>query len=231
MTGFRAGGTLRVGLFPSFMYTRAADRTLAGVAVELSRALGTRLGCAVELIELPAPPQVVASLKAGETDIAFLGIDPVRGADVDYAGPLMRADLTFLVGPGVDASTIAEADRPDIRVAVVRGHTMETALTGKLAHAKQVPAPTPDAAFDLVCSGAADVSAGIRPGLMAYAARLPGSRVLADRYGSNTIALAVLKGQPERLAEIVSFTRDSKASGLAARAVELACLQGVEIVG
>ena len=229
MTGFEPGSTLRVALFPSFMYVKAADGTLHGVAIELAQALAQWLGVRAQLVEKAAPPQVVESLKAGETDIAFLGIDPVRGADVDFAGPLMRAEFTLLVGPTVKVGSIAEADRLGVSIAVVRGHAMETALRGKFPSARTVPADTPDAAFDLLMQDMVDVSAGIRPGLMAYAPRLPCSHVLADSYGSNTIALAVLKGQPERLARLVAFTREAKASGLARRAIDHARLQGIEV--
>ena len=58
---------------------------------------------------------------------------------------------------------------------------------------------------------------------------MPGSRVLADNYGRNTIALAVLKGQPERLAYVGEFAAQAKASGLAERAVANAGLGGVEV--
>lgn len=229
MTGFKAGSAVRVALFPSFMYVKAADGTLHGVAIELAQALAERLGVTAQLIEKAAPPQVVESLKAGETDIAFLGIDPVRGADVDFAGPIMRAQFTLLVGPTVKVDSIAEVVRLGASIAVVRGHAMETALRGKFPHATTVPADTPDAAFELLLQDRADISAGIRPGLMAYAPRLPESRVLADNYGSNTIALAVLKGQPERLSTLVDFSRDAKASGLVRRAIDHAGLQGVEV--
>lgn len=227
-------GALRIGLFPSFMYTRvvtggSGSPELEGIAVALGRALAARRGDKLESIEYAAPPQVVAGLKAGGCDAAFLGIDPVRARDVEFGPPLMRADLTFIVPAGSAAISMADIDQPGVRVAVVRNHTMETQLLGKLAAASMVYAATPDAAIELLRAGAADVAAGIRPGLMAYAARLPGARVLADRYGSNAIALAVLKGRPAPLAEITAFSAAAKASGLAHSALAAAGLLGVEV--
>lgn len=229
MADFASSRQLRVALFPSFMYVKTPSGELAGVAVELARALGARLGIEAVLCEFPAPPQVVDSLATGACDVAFLGIDPARAADVDFARPLMRADLTFLVPAASAALTIKDADRPGARIAVVRNHAMDTALRGKLAHAEKIYADTPDAAFELLLHGKVDICAGIRPGLIAYAARLPGSRVLDDRYASNTIALAVCKGQAERLARLDDFTREAKASGLAQRALANAGLHGVEV--
>lgn len=226
-----SGAELRFGLFPSFMYVKArVTGELAGIAVELAHALASDLGMSARLIEFPAPPQVVAALRDGECEVAFLGIDPVRGADVDYSPPLMRADFTYLVPAGCDVATIAGADRPGTRIAVVRGHAMETALVGKISSAHLVHAATPDAAFALLTDGAADVLAGIRPGLLAYAERLVGARVLAECYGSNTLALAVRKGDASGLARIRAFVVQAKASGLAVRSIVNAGLRGVDVV-
>ena len=80
------------------------------------------------------------------------------------------------------------------------------------------------------CAGGdADILAGIRPGLLGYAARLPGSRVLEERYGANVLALAVRKGQAGRLAYVSEFIVEAGKSGLVRRAVASAGLGGVEI--
>lgn len=223
-------GKLRVALFPSFMYAKKPGTgELTGVAVEITRALCERLGVEAVLIEFLSPPNVIEGFKAGACDVAFLGIDPIRANDVDFSSPLMRADFTYLVPAESSISRIEEADRPDVRIALVRGHAMDTALRGKLRQAKAVYTDTPDAAFALLQRAEVNVVAGIRPGLLAYASRLPGSRVLDDRYGSNTIAMAVPKGQAERLAYVADFITEAKASGLAQRALAVAGLRGIEI--
>jgi polar amino acid transport system substrate-binding protein len=225
------GGELRIGLFPSFMYVREpGSGTLRGIAVELARPLAADLGMMARLIEYPAPPQVVAALRDGACDVAFLGVDPVRGRDVDFSPPLMRADFTFLVPPGSAVGAIADVDSPGVRIAVVLGHAMETALAGQVEQATRVYAATPDAAFELLQGGGADVLAGIRPGLMAYARRFPRSAVLSDKYGANTLALAVAKGDAEGLARISAFVAAAKASGLAQHAIAAAGLEGIDVV-
>jgi polar amino acid transport system substrate-binding protein len=225
------GGPLRIGLFPSFMYVRETGTgLLRGIAVELAQPLAADLGMTARLIEYPAPPQVVAALRDGACDVAFLGVDPVRGKDVDFSPPLMRSEFTFLVPPGSAVGAITDADRPGVRIAVVHGHAMETALAGQVERATRVFAATPDAAFELMQGGGADVLAGIRPGLMAYARRYPGSALLPDRYGANTLALAVAKGDAEGLARISAFVAAAKVSGLAQRAIAAAGLEGIDVV-
>ena len=181
------------------------------------------------MIEFPIPPDAVRGLAAGECDVAFLGIDPGRAADVDFSPPYLQADFTFLVPAGAAIDSIADLDRPGFRVAVVRHHVMDVALRGKLKHATPVYAANPDAAFDLLRAGNAEVLAGIRPGLLRCSAELPGARVLESRYGANILAMAVAKGLAGRLAYVGEFIEQAKASELLQRSIAKAGLRGVEV--
>lgn len=224
-------GKVRIALFPSFFYTKKPGTgELQGVGIEIARAFAARLGVEVVLHEYPSPPQVIHGLKVGECDVAFLGIDPDRATEVDFSPAYMQADFTFLVPAGSAIRRNSDADRPGVRVAVVRDHAMDFALRGKLKHVKPVYAKTPDAAFGLLRARQADVLAGIRPGLLRYSAELPGSRVLEDRYGTNVLALAVAKGQAGRLAYVSEFIEEARRSGLLQRAIASASLGGVQVV-
>jgi len=189
-------GTVRVGLFASFVYTKnPATGELRGVGVEIARALAARIGVEVLLVERSDPAEIVEYLKAGACDVALLGITADRAAEVDFSPPYLQADLTYLVPAGSSVRRVADADQPGVRIAIVRNHAMDFALRGKLKQAEPVYAETPDAAFDLLRTGHVTVQAGIRPGLLAYSTQLPGSRVLEDRFGANVIGMAVRKGQ------------------------------------
>jgi polar amino acid transport system substrate-binding protein len=223
-------GALRLALFPSFFYRRdATSGEPRGVGIEIAWALASAIGVALRPSEYASPPKVVETLVAGAADVALLGIDPVRGRDVDFSPPLIAADFTFLVPENSAARTIADADRPGSRVALVRHHAMDTALRGKLSAATPVYADTPDAAFEMFRSGQAEVLAGIRPGLLMYAGMMPGARVIEGRYGRNVIALAVKKGEAGLLAFVGEFVAAAKTDGTVARAIESAGLHGVEI--
>lgn len=225
-----ASATLRVGLFPSFFYSRAKGGELVGWGIEMARALAAQLGLEPEFLERASPPAVVSALRAGECDIAFIGITPERKSEVDFSAPWVRGEFTFLVPAGSAVARIGDADKPGIRVGVVRNHAMDAALKGKLAAATTIYADTPDAAFALLESGEVDALAGIRPGLNAYAARAPGSRVLADSYGANVIGLAVAKGEPQWHALICRFVEGSKSDGSARAAAERVGARGLDIV-
>jgi ABC-type amino acid transport substrate-binding protein len=67
-------GTVRVGLFASFLYTKnPATGELRGVGIEIARALAARLGVEVLIVERADPAEIVECLKAGACDVALLG--------------------------------------------------------------------------------------------------------------------------------------------------------------
>ena len=97
-----------------------------------------------------------------------------------------------------------------------------------MPHATRVYAATPDAAFELLRAGSADVLAGVRPGLLSYARQWLDARVLNERYGRNIIALAVPKGVADWRAFVGEFAERARADGSVRRAIAQAGLTGVQ---
>jgi polar amino acid transport system substrate-binding protein len=167
-------------------------------------------------------------LNAGACDVAFMG--PERAGKVDLSSPIVELDYTCLVPAGSPIHCMTDVDRPGVRLAAVRNHLSTVALSRILKHAELVTAETPDATFALLCSGNFDTMVQVRPALLDYSAKLPGSRVLEERYGVNLAAIVVAAGQTGgRLAYINEFVAEAKASGLIQRAIDCAGLRGVQV--
>jgi polar amino acid transport system substrate-binding protein len=223
-------GKIRVGLFPPQYIKDPITGELCGVFVEIVRALGARIGAEVVLVEQPTPRQVVDCLNGGACDIASLGFDPSRVAQVGgFSPPLLQVDYTYLVPARSSICSAVDADHPGVRIAVVRDHASTLALRRILREAEEMEAETVDAAFDLLRAGHVDAWASVRPALLDYSGRLSGSRVLADSYGTNLPALVVAKGQTARLAYLSEFIEEAKASGLVQRAIERAGHAGYQV--
>jgi len=190
------------------------------VAAELVRALAARMGVEMQILGYPTPSKAVECLKARECDLAFLGIEPSRVAEVDFTPPVVQFDYTYLVPAGSPIASVQDADQPGLRIAVVRNHASTMTLTRIAKHAELVGSDLPDAAFDLLRSGKAHAFAAPREVLIDYAATLPGARVLDDAYGVNNIGVGITKGEAGRLAYISEFVDDAKASGLVRGAIE-----------
>jgi polar amino acid transport system substrate-binding protein len=222
-------GSVRVALFPPMYTQHPVTGEIGGMQIELACALAARLGIEVRPIIYSTPAAVVEGLTAGACDLAFLVIDPSRAAVVDFSTPYVERDFTYLVPAGSSIRRVADADRPGLRIAVVRTHASELALRSLLKQAALVPAETPDAAFDWLRRGTVDLLASARQDLLQYASQLPGSHVLPDRYGSSAAAVAVPKDHPGWLAYLSAFIEEAKASGLVQRAIERAGQGSVQV--
>ncbi len=109
------------------------------------------------LIEYTAVAKLVEDATAGVWDIAVVAFDPVRRNVLDFAPPHMVVDLTYLVAPGSNIRSAADADQPGVRIAAARG--ADTALflertlkAATVTPAANEPAANEPAAFEYVGS-------------------------------------------------------------------------------
>jgi polar amino acid transport system substrate-binding protein len=198
------------------------------ILLEIARALGARIGVDVLPVGHPTIPEMLTCLTTGACDMGFMGPDPAR-TGVDFSPPILQLDYTFLVPAGSSIERIADVDRPGVRIAVVSDHASTLTLSRILKHAQLVYAATPDPSFELLRSGQADAFASIRGVLLAYSAKLAGSRVLDEHYGANLLGMVVPKGRAARLAYISEFIEQAKASGLVRQAIERSGLPGYKV--
>lgn len=222
-------GKIRVGLFVSQYIKDPATGELKGVWSEIAQAIAARIGVQVVLLEHPTPPEAVECLKAGACDLLFLPFD-ARAANVgDFSPPIFQFDYILLVSASSSIRSVADADRPGVRIAAVRNHASTIELSRLLKQAELMYGETPDRTFNLLRTGQADAMASARPTLLEYSTQLPGTRVLEDRYGVNINRMVVPKGKAERLAYVSEFVNEAKASGLVQKAIERAGPRGVTV--
>ena len=225
-------GRLRVALFPPQYTKDPVSGELRGAGpgpafLDIARALAARIGVDVQLIAYQTPDEVMECLNTGACDVAFMGLE--RAGKVGLSSPILELDYTCLVPADSSIRRMADVDRPGVRIAAVRNHLSTLALSRILQHAELVTAETPDATFALLRSGNFDAMVQLRAALLDYSTKLPGSRVLEDRYGVNLAAIVVATGQAGRLAYINEFVEEAKASGLVQRAIERTGLRGVQV--
>jgi polar amino acid transport system substrate-binding protein len=225
-------GTLRAGINYANFILATKDPVSGesrGVAIDLTRELGRRLGVPVELIPYDSVAAMVDAATAGAWDIAFLGIDPAREGEISFTAAYLEIEATYLVPAGSPVRAVADVDREGVRVAATARANYELFLGRQLTRAQLVRAPSADAAFDLLATGRADVLAGLRQALIGLAERLPGSRVLDGRFMAVRQAVGVPRGRDAGLGYLRGVVEDAKASGLVARAIERTGVRGIAV--
>jgi polar amino acid transport system substrate-binding protein len=201
---------------------------LQGVAPDLGRELAKGLGVEFEAIRYPNIIRMLEGAKAGEWDVAFLGIDPTRAVDIEYASAYMEDDYTYLVGAGSPVQSIGDADRSGHRIVVAQGGVGDLFLSRNLKQAELLRvSEITTATLELLSSGAADAVVWTRPALLGLSVSLPGSRVVEGRFYGAPLGLAVVKGRPAARAYVTGFVEEAKASGLVQQAIQRANLHGV----
>ena len=231
-TDLAPAGALRVGInYGNFILaTRdAATGESRGVAIDLSRELAGRLGVRVEIVAYDSVAVMVEAAPTGAWDIAFLGSDPAREKLIDFTAAYLEIEATYLVPSGSALRTVADVDRPGVRVAAPSKANYELFLNRALRRAQLVSTQGGEAAFQLLKSGKVDALAGLKQALIGLADKLPGSRMLDGRFMAVQQSIGVPKGRAAGLAYLRGLVEEAKASGLVARAITATGARGVSV--
>jgi polar amino acid transport system substrate-binding protein len=229
---FAPNGTLRVGLnMSNFLLTRTeANGTPAGVAPDLGRELGRRLGVPVELVPFPNPGALADAAKSGVWDVAFLGAEPQRANEIDFTAAYVEIEATYLVPAESKIGSVEEVDRKGVRIAVPDRAAYELYLTRNIKHAELVREKGADNAFKRFVSDKLDALAGLRPRLVTDQANLPGSRILDGRFTAVQQAAGLPKGRGAAAVQYLrDFIEDVKSSGLVAKTIENNNVRGLTV--
>lgn len=200
-----------------------------GVSVDLARELGRRLGVPVELVTYTAAGKVVEGVRSNEWDIAFVAIDPKRGADMDQTTPYVVIEGAYLVPQASSIRSNADVDRQGTRIVVGAGSAYDLYLSREIRNAQLVRAPTSPLVVDTMIGQGMEVAAGVRQQLEADAKRLPGLRMLDGRFMVINQAMAVPKGRPAGARYLGEFVEEMKATGFIAQALARHRIEGAAV--
>ncbi|MES3003080.1 MAG: ABC transporter substrate-binding protein [Pseudomonadota bacterium] len=209
--------------------SKDASGQLRGVSVDLARELGKRAGVPVQLVEFNAAGRVVEAVKDAKVDIAFVAIDPVRGADMLQTSPYVIIEGAYLVRADSPIRANAEVDRAGNRVAVGRGSAYDLYLTRELKTAALVRTPTSAAVVDQFMADKLEVAAGVKQQLQADAKRHPGVRLLDGRFMVIQQAMGLPKGRDAAARYVDAFIEEMKASGFVAQALARHGIEGAAV--
>lgn len=215
-------GRLRVAINfgnPVLAQKDPASGAPRGVSAELAQALAERLGVTPDFIAYDAAGKVFDALASGAWDLAFLAIDPVRAAGIDFSAPYVVIEGVYLVPANSSIGAVDDLDRDGIRVAVGRGSAYDLYLTRALKHAQLVRAPSSAESLELFLRDKLEAAAGVKQPVVGFAAAHPGTRVVPGRFMVIEQAMGIPKGRDAGLRYLRRFVEDMKANGLVAAAL------------
>jgi polar amino acid transport system substrate-binding protein len=225
-------GKLRVGLnYGNFLLVLkdSPDGSPNGIAPDLGRELGKRLGVPVEFVKFQQAGQLADGVRDGKCEVGFLGAEPQRANEIAFTKAYLEIPVTFLVPAGSKIRTIADVDREGVRIAVSARSAYDLYLSRTLKHAKLERVEGIDASYDLFVKNKLDVLGGLKPRLVSDAEKLPGSRVLDGQVTGVQQAAGVSKKMEKAAQFTREFVEDVKRSGLVAKIIAKHGVKGVSV--
>jgi polar amino acid transport system substrate-binding protein len=199
------------------------------VGFDLGKELARRMGVPFEPIMYPSIGALLDGGKSGAWDVAFVGFSPARAKEWDFSALHMEIEFGYLIPGGSSISTMADVDRPGIRVAVQEKSQPDIFLSRTLKNAVVVRASSLAGTLEMLKSGRADVIFSIKPSLFEVSNQLPGSRVLDGRPGIDPHAMVMPKGRDLGVAYARQFIEDAKSEGLVKAAIERVGMRGAVV--
>jgi len=225
-------GKLRVGLNHGnfLLVTPGSSATEPrGVAPDVARELGRRVGVPVEFIKFDTAGKLGDGAKSGAWDVAFLGAEPQRAAEIAFTAAYLEIPSTYLVPAGSPIRSVAEVDREGVRIAVADQSAYGLYLARTIKHAKLVMTQGLDSSFDVFVSQKLEALAGLKPRLLTDVQKLPGARILDGQFTAVQQAIGTAKNREASARFLRAFVEDVKASGLVAEAIARNGAQGVSV--
>jgi polar amino acid transport system substrate-binding protein len=225
-------GKLRAGinLGNGVVATRdPASGQVRGIAVNVARELGRRLGVPVETVVFNQARDAVDAMQAGSIDVVFVAIEPARSAVINFTAPYAEIAGVYAVPPGSNIRSNDEVDRAGVRITTVARSNYDLFLTRTLKNAQLIRAETTKGSEEEFVARKVDVYAGVKQRAEDAIARVPGAHLLPGQFMAIRQAIGMSKGRAAGLAYLKEFVEDIKASGLVAREIEAEGLKDASV--
>jgi polar amino acid transport system substrate-binding protein len=225
-------GKLRVGLnYGNFLLVLKdkPDGTPQGIAPDLARELAKRLEMGLEFVKFDAAGKLADGVKAGSWDVAFLGNEPQRAAEIAFSPAYLEIPVTYLVPAGSPLKGLADVDRKGVRIAVADKSAYHLFMMRELKNAELVSADGIEGSYKLFLDSKLDALAGLKPRLLTDQQKNPGSRILEGQLTAVQQSIGVPKSHETAARYLKEFAEDAKKSGLVAELIARHKVPGVTV--
>jgi polar amino acid transport system substrate-binding protein len=225
-------GVLRAGInMSNFLLVtgKAENGDPDGVSPDMARELARRLGIPVKLIPFKSPGELADQAGNNVWDIGNIGAEPARAETIAFTAAYAEIASTYLVPAGSPIKSIAEVDRPGVRIAVTGRSAYGLWLDRNIKHAELVRSDTLDSALEQFINDKLDVLAGLKPRLLTDIEKLPGARILDGQFSAVQQAIGTPKKNTKAAPYLRAYVEEAKASGFVASLIERHKVRGLSV--
>ena len=161
-------GVLRAGINLSnflLVSSRGPAGEPQGVSPDLALALARALDVPLEPVLYKNPGLLADAATKDEWDVGLIGAEPARAQVISFTAPYAEIEATYLVPSGSALTSIADVDKPGVKICVSARSAYDLWLTKNLKHASLTRTDEPglELSRKLWDTGEFDVLAGLRP--------------------------------------------------------------------
>lgn len=220
MDRITASKTLRVCIWPDYFgisYRDPKTQQLAGIDIDMAKALGRSLGAQVEFVD-SSFARLIADVTEDRCDIAMfaIGITPTRLEKLRFTKPHLASDIYAIASKSNRRiKAWSDIDKTGTVVAVARGTLHEPVMKEKLKLAALKVLDTPHAREQEVESGRADVFMTDFPYSQRMLKTTDWARLIKpdSTYHITPYAYAMRPGDDRWHARVEQFVASAKRSG------------------
>ena len=225
-------GTLRAGInMSNFLLVtgRSAAGDPQGVSPSMASAIAERLGVPVKYVPFPKPGELADAVDNDMWDIGLIGAEPARAEKIAFTAAYVEIEATYLVPAGSAITSIAEVDRPGVRIAVSARSAYDLWLDRNIKHATLVRSDGLAGAVEKFQRDGLEALAGLRPALLSDVQKMPGARILDGQFTAVQQAIGTPRKNVEGAKFLREFVEEAKASGLVAGFIAQHKVQGLSV--
>ena len=206
---------------------RTSSGEPTGIAPDICRAIAKRLDVQLDLKGFETQDEVVDAAATGRCGIVLVGSDPARAQKVTFTPAYAELEATYLVPANSLIQDISQVDQPGVRIASFFKSAYDHWLQRNLKHATLVHADSLQASNELFISEQLDALAGLKTGLVAFANKVPGLRILDGQFTGIQQGIATNKSNVEAIDFLRACVEEFIRSGLVADLIQKYQVQGL----
>ena len=225
-------GVLRAGInMSNFLLVtgKAANGDPTGVSPDIAAAVAERLGVPLKLIAFKSPGELGDQAGNNVWDIGNIGAEPQRAQTIAFTAAYAEIESTYLVPAGSPIKTIADVDKPGVRISVTGRSAYGLWLENNIKHATLVRTDTLDSSLDQFINQKLEVLAGLRPRLLTDVEKVPGGRILDGQFSAVQQAVGTPKKNTQAAAFLTAFVEEVKRTGLVASFITKHKVNGLSV--
>jgi polar amino acid transport system substrate-binding protein len=208
---------------------RSANGDPTGVSPDMARLIADALGVPVQYVQYAKPGELADDAGKDLWDIGNIGAEPARAEKIAFTAAYAEIEATYMVPAGSRLKTIADVDKPGVRIAVSARSAYDLWLERNIKHATVERATGLDAALNLFLNGGFDALAGLRPGLLSDVKKMPGAVILPGQFTAVQQAVGTARSNAAAAAWLHTFVEEAKASGQVAKFIAEHKVNGLSV--